>query len=118
MRYLILLYQEETAHAHWSQEQIVAHFEEYSVITNEMCERGIMEAGDPLKPSRTATTVRVRNGETLVVDHTFSEAKAQIGGFYVLNCQSLDEAIALAAKLPTAADAAGAIEIRPILEYE
>jgi hypothetical protein len=67
-------------------------------------------------PTNTATTVRVRNGKMLTTDGPFAETKEQLGGYYLLNCKDLDEAIELAAKIPAAPD--GSIEIRPIMEFE
>jgi hypothetical protein len=116
MRYLLLIYQEEAAHEQWSQEELAAHFEAYSVVTDEMQKRGVMLAGDPLRLARTATTVRVRNGKTLITAGPFAETKEQLGGYYLINCKDLEEAIEIAAKLPTASDLAGCIEIRPIME--
>ena len=65
--------------------------------------------------SNTATTVRVRNGKTLTTDGPFAETKEQLGGYYLLNCDDLDEAIEIAAKIPGARH--GSIEIRPVLEF-
>ena len=67
-------------------------------------------------PTNTATTVRVRNGKLLTTDGPFAETKEQLGGYYLMNCKDLDEAIALAARIPAASD--GSIEIRPIMEFE
>jgi hypothetical protein len=67
-------------------------------------------------PTNTATTVRVRNSKTLTTDGPFAETKEQLGGYYLVNCKDLDEAIALAARIPAATD--GSIEIRPVMELE
>ena len=74
-----------------------------------------MSAGAALMSSNTATTVRVRNGKTLTTDGPFAETKEQLGGYYLLNCDDLDEAIEIAAKIPGARH--GSIEIRPVLEF-
>jgi len=67
-------------------------------------------------PTNTATTVRVRNSKTLTTDGPFAETKEQLGGYYLVNCKDLDEAIAWAARIPAATD--GSIEIRPVMEFE
>ncbi|MCI0832319.1 MAG: YciI family protein, partial [Chloroflexi bacterium] len=69
-----------------------------------------------LQPVPTATTVRVRDGETVTTDGPFAETKEQLGGFYLLNCKDLDEAIVYAAKIPLAPT--GSVEVRPVMEFE
>jgi hypothetical protein len=79
---------------------------------------GVFRAADPLEASTTATTVRMQDGKALVTDGPFAETKEQLAGYYILDCQDLDEALAWAAKIPTAcAGAAGCVEIRPIREF-
>ena len=75
-----------------------------------------MKGGDALQPVATATTVRVRDGATETTDGPFAETKEQLGGFYILDCEDLDEAIEYAAKIPSAKF--GSIEIRPIMVFE
>ena len=70
------------------------------MFTEDVQERGLLLGGEALQPISTATTVRVRNGERLVTDGPFAETTEQLGGFYLLNCKNLDEAIDLAAKIP------------------
>jgi hypothetical protein len=115
MRYVLLIYQNEADHAKWSQEQLGAEYQGYNVFTEEVTKSGALQSGEPFMPTNTATTVRVRNGKTLTTDGPFAETKEQLGGFYLLNCKDLDEAITLAAKIPAAAD--GSIEIRPVMEF-
>ena len=69
---------------------------------------------DRLRPTSAASTVRIRNGETLITDGPFTETKEQLGGYYVLECENLDEALAYAAKIPAAEH--GSIEVRPVWE--
>jgi hypothetical protein len=77
-------------------------------------QRGILEAAGPLERTITATTVRVRNGQTLTSDGPFAETKEQLAGYYILDCKNLDEAIAWAARIPTGCGGGyGCIEIRP-----
>lgn len=115
MRYLLLIYQDEVAHAQWSKEELAAEYEAYNSFGAEVEKRGWTFSGEALLPTNTATTVRVRNGKTLTTDGPFAETKEQLGGYYLLDCKDLDEAIAVAAKIPTATN--GSIEIRPIMEF-
>jgi hypothetical protein len=115
MRYLLMIYQDEAEHAKWSQEQLAAEYQAFNVFTEALAKSGAMESGNALQPTNTATTVRVRNGKTLTTDGPFAETKEQINGYYLVNCKDLDEAIALAAGIPTASS--GSIEIRPIMEF-
>ena len=116
MHYVLLIYQDEAARAQWNQEQLAAEFQAYNIYTEEAAKSGALQSGSALMPTNSATTVRVRNGRTLTTDGPFAETKEQLGGFYLMNCKDLDEAIALAAKIPAAAD--GSIEIRPVMEFE
>ena len=76
---------------------------------------GVIVTGDALEPTSTATSVQVRDGETFVTDGPFAETKEQLGGFYILDCDSLDEAVRWAAKIPHAAT--GTIEVRPVPDF-
>jgi hypothetical protein len=117
MRYLLLIYQNETAHAQYSQEELGAEYAAYNAFGEEARKRGVLnDGGEALMPTNTATTVRVRDGKTLTTDGPFAETKEQLGGFYVVNCKDLDEATEFAAKIPAVKD--GSIEIRPIMEFE
>ncbi len=117
MRYLLLIYQDEVAHSQWSEEQLTAEYQAYSALGSEFQKLAVEEqGGEALMPIQTATTVRVRDGKTLTTDGPFAETKEQLGGYYLLNCKDLDQAIEAAAKIPGAAD--GSIEIRPIMEFE
>ncbi len=84
----------------------------YASFGEEMGARGVLQGGERLQPTTDATTVQVRNGEVLTADGPFAETKEQIGGYYVVDCKDLDEAIEVAAKIPRAAN--GTIEVRPI----
>lgn len=75
----------------------------------------VITAGAPLEPTATATSVQVRNGEVLTTDGPFAETKEQLGGFYVIECESLDEAVAIASRIPHASN--GTVEVRPVPEY-
>jgi hypothetical protein len=86
--------------------------ERYGAFTKDVQDSGKLVTADRLQPAAAATTVRIRNGETLVTDGPFAETKEQLGGYYVLECENIDEALAYAAKIPAAEN--GSIEVRPV----
>ena len=111
MRYLLLIYSAEPTEQ--VPEDVMARENEaYNVLTSSIREKGIFEAGEALQPTATATTVRVENGRTVTTDGPFAETKEQLGGFYLVQCRDIDEAIEVAARIPAARH--GSIEIRPI----
>jgi hypothetical protein len=116
MRYLLTLYTDESLNEAATPDEMTSLMNEYTELTREWQDRGVMLAGEGLDPSSTATTVRVRGGERLITDGPFAEAKEQLGGYYVLDCGSIDEAIALAARIPAARR--GCVEVRPVINYE
>jgi hypothetical protein len=115
LRYLLLIYQDEAARSRWSEEEIAVEYQDYLAFSVESEKQGV-SAGAALMPTNTATTVRLRNGKTLTTDGPFAETKEQLGGYFVLDCNDLDEAIEIAAKIPGARH--GSIEIRPVMEFE
>jgi hypothetical protein len=114
MRYVMLICTDETAMDAVSPEEQAAGTAEYMTFGEEMGQRGVLQGGERLRPTSDATTVRVRDGEVLTSDGPFAETKEQMGGFYLVDCQNLDEAIEIAAKIPGARS--GSIEVRPIWE--
>jgi len=114
MRYLLLIYTEERTEA-TPQEDIAAEMEGYNAFGDEIRNRGLFEAGEALHPTAAATTVRVRDGQTVTTDGPFAETKEALGGFYLINAKDLDEAIEVAAKIPGAKH--GSIEVRPIFDF-
>jgi hypothetical protein len=114
MRYALLIYADENPAVEWTQEQRDEETKAYGEFTKEIANRGIMQGGEPLQGTATATTVRVRDGESLTTDGPFAETKEVLGGFYLVDCKDLDEAIEIASKIPTAKH--GSIEVRPIME--
>jgi hypothetical protein len=116
MRYMMLIYSHEDEAA--TPEDMGAVAMAHKALMDETCRRGIFRAGDPLQASSTATTVRLQDGKALVTDGPYAETKEQLAGYYILDCEDLDEALAWAAKIPTAcAGAAGCVEIRPLREF-
>ncbi len=111
---MCLIYENEALQAERSDEDQAKVMEGYFAFTNKAREAGVMEAGDPLLETNTATTVRVRDGKSTNTDGPFAETKEQLGGYYILNCKDLDEALAYAAEIPGAQY--GCIEVRPIMD--
>jgi hypothetical protein len=116
MKYAFTIYGDESRRASASEEEQQAMAQAYGAVTQEMQEKGVMVAGEGLYPTQTATTVRVRDSEREVTDGPFAETKEQLGGFYVLDCKDLDEAIEWASKIPTVKS--GCVEVRPVIQYD
>lgn len=114
MRYVLLIYRSEADSASMTQQELAELMQGHALFAREALARGILTGGEPLQPTGTATTVRVRDGKMLITDGPFAETKEQLAGTYVLNCKDLDEAIAMAARVPDAVY--GSIEIRPVME--
>ena len=115
MRYLLMICTDERADEALSPtEEAGAPVRRVRRLEEEMGKRGVLQGGERLRPTTDATTVRVRDGETLTSDGPFAETKEQIGGYYLVDCKDLDEAIEVAAKIPGARE--GSIEVRPIWE--
>ncbi len=116
MKYLCLIFEAETLAAKRDEQANQALFAEYHTFTEEIEASGNHIGGEALLPTETATTVRVRNGETLITDGPFAETKEQLGGYYLIEASSLDEAIDIASRIPSAKD--GCVEVRPIMVIE
>lgn len=114
MQYALLIYTEEPTEAP-PEEAMAAEMEGYTAFTRHIVERGAMKAGEALQPIATATTVRVRNGQTVATDGPFAETKEVLGGFYIVEAADLDGAIGYAAQIPGATH--GSVEVRPIQDY-
>lgn len=116
MKYLCLIYDDESKWASMSQDDAQALMGEYFAFTEGIRKSGHYVAGEALKPTPTATTVRVRNGKVSTTDGPFAETKEQLGGFYMIEAKDLNDAIQVAAKIPSAR--LGSIEIRPVEVFE
>ena len=112
MQYLLLICTDESAVNALAPSEAQEMTARYMKFQEEAGER--LQGGARLRPTTDATTVQVRNGDTLTIDGPFAETKEQVGGYYLVDCKDLDEAIELAAKIPAAA--IGSIEVRPIWE--
>lgn len=113
MQYMLLIYGNESAYTEMSEEETAREYQGYFDFDQTAETRGFSPQGKELQSVSTATTVRVREGKILTTDGPFAETKEQLGGYYLLNCHNLDEAIEMAAKIPGARH--GSIEIRPVV---
>ena len=112
MHYLLLIYSNEKEMAVMNPSAIASMTAEYTEFTKGIVQAGQFKAGDRLQPTSAATTVRVRNGQVATTDGPFAETREQLGGYYLVDAKNLDEAIAIAARIPGAR--VGSIEVRPI----
>lgn len=120
MEYLLLIYADEKAVPQCESPSYTERYgtvlEEYMAFTKEIETAGAMLGANPLQSVDTATTVRVRKGKTETVDGPFAETKEQLAGYYLVDCESKEEALGWAAKIPGAKW--GSIEVRPIMKFE
>jgi hypothetical protein len=117
MRYMLLLIGDEGEWENLSEEEAGAAMQAYEEYGRQLTEAGAFVSGEGLQPSGTSTQLRLVDGERVLTDGPFAETKEQLGGFYVLECKDLDEALGWAEKCPAAA-AGGTIEVRPVIDYE
>ncbi len=115
MQYMFLIYGDTSVENALTPEQQQAEMAEYFAFNQFTQERGVFVSADALHPVQTATTVRVRSGKTLSTDGPFAETKEVLGGYYILNCKDLNEAIEMAARIPGARS--GSVEIRPVVDF-
>ena len=111
MRYMLLVYLDELALSEAERERC---YTESVQLTQDLHASGNYLAAAPLHPTSTATSVQVRDGKRLVTDGPFAETREQLGGYYLIDAQDLDEAIGIAARIPVASR--GTIEVRPVIE--
>jgi hypothetical protein len=115
MNYLLLIYGNENAEASMSKEDSDQVMSDYYAYTEDLQKADIMRGGEALHPTSSATTVRVQNGKKVTTHGPFAETKEQLGGYYLIDCKNLDEAIEWAAKCPGART--GSIEVRPVIDF-
>lgn len=113
MKYMLLIYSDEKA---WTEAEREQCFTESTALAHELHKEGKYLGASPLHPVATATSVRVRQGKRQVTDGPFTETREQLGGFYLIEAANLDEAIAIAGRIPPAKK--GTVEVRPILELD
>ena len=112
MQFMALIYETEGAQdVDWD-----TLIEQYGVFGENAAKAGVMVSGDALQPVSTATSVQMRDGKKIVKDGPFAETKEQLGGYYLLDCKDLDEAVEWASQIPTART--GTIEVRPVIVFD
>ena len=114
MQYLLLIYGPEEVWATMSEAETGAVMDEYRAFSESIRAQGIMQSGAPLAATSTARTVRVRDGRATVSDGPFAETREQLGGFYMVDCETEQEAIDAAARIPSARF--GSVEVRPLMQ--
>ena len=112
MQYLLLIYENEQNWGKLTPTESASILGDYVKLTQGLTHSGHYKGGNPLEPTRTATTVRVQNGKVQTTDGPFAETREQLGGYFLVDVRDLDEAIGVAARIPAASS--GSIEIRPI----
>ena len=116
MKYLLALIGDENRWADRTPDEVAASMQQWDAFTQAVLEAGVHVGGEGLQPSATATTVRIQeSGEPIVSDGPFAETKEQLGGYYLLDCENLDDAIAWAKRVPMPG---GTVEVRPVMDYE
>jgi len=112
MQYLLLIYTNEAEYGKIDPATLQKVYAEYGEFTQSIVQSGNFKAGDRLQNTDTATTVRIRDGKTMMTDGPFAETREQLGGYYLVEAKNLDEATAIAARIPGAK--LGSIEVRPL----
>ena len=112
MQYMLLIAADETSEQQIPETEMMQMIAAYGAYTEALIKAGALVSGERLRESTTATTVRVRDGKTAVLDGPYAEAKEQLGGFYIIDVADMDAALAWAARCPGALY--GSIEVRPI----
>ena len=115
MKYLCMIYDDEQAWQKFPKDVQDGYMREYMAFTDSIKKNGQHVGSNQLQPSHTATTVRIRNGKVSTTDGPFVETKEQLGGYYLIEAKDLDEATAIAARVPSAKF--GSIEVRPVVVY-
>jgi hypothetical protein len=116
MRFLLTVYDDERRWASVDEETVKAEIDAYWALDNEATAAGVFVDSAGLHPTDTAKTLRIRDGEQGVTDGPFAETKEQLGGYYLLECESIEEALRWAAKIPAART--GSVEVRQVMDYE
>ena len=115
MRYLLLIYGDESTWTDAGPEEMAATMAAHGAFSEATQAEGILRGGEALEPTASATSVRVRDGQTMLSDGPYAETREQLGGFYIVECDSLDQAVDAARRIPEAVH--GVVEVRPIMEF-
>ncbi len=113
MQYLLLIYENEQAFASRASTELDTMMGDYSTLIDDIAKKGHYKGGHQLQPTRSATTVRVRDGSRKTTDGPFAETREQLGGYFLVDAPDLDSAIGIAERIPGAKT--GSIEIRPVV---
>ena len=113
MQYILLIYSSDEMWENKSADEINQIMGEYNAFTESIVKSGNFKAGEELQPATAATTVRVRNGKPQLTDGPFAETREQLGGFYLIEADNLDQATQIASRIPSARE--GCVEVRPIM---
>ena len=113
MKYMLLIHEDERAFQNLTESERQAIYAEYRHFSEDIASTGHYIGGSELQPSTSATSVRIRGGKRLVTDGPFAETREQLGGYYLVEAKDLDEALGLAARIPSART--GTIEVRPLV---
>ncbi|MEP6961728.1 MAG: YciI family protein [Acidobacteriota bacterium] len=112
MQFLLMIYEDEQRFVRMSEDEGRQIMGEYGRFSQSIKDSGHYQAGAQLHPTKTAATVRVRDGKPMLTDGPFAETREQLGGYYLIEAKDLDEAVAIAARIPSAR--MGSIEVRPV----
>jgi hypothetical protein len=115
MQYLLLIYEPEVDYSALTQEEGAAEMEHWGAYGKWLEEKGWLVGGHALQPVATATTVRERDGRTITTDGPFAETKEQLGGYYLIDCETEEQAVEAASKIPSVGR--GSVEVRPIMVF-
>jgi hypothetical protein len=117
MQYLLLIYGPEIDYSQFSPEDVALEMKAWNEYTDWLKDKGWFVGGDALQRSDTATTVREKDGKPVTTDGPFVESKEQLGGYYMVNCDNLDDAVDAASRIPSVSRG-GSIEVRPVQTYD
>jgi hypothetical protein len=115
MKYALMIYENEADFAKLSEKEMGQLMNDYNAFTDSLKKSGSWVAGEALQPVATATSVRIRDGKRLTTDGPFAETREQLGGFYLVEAKNIDEAIAMASRIPGARN--GTVEVRPVMDF-
>jgi hypothetical protein len=117
MRYLLLIYDDESNSASLGEKEVARLLDDWWAYDDTVTESGVSRGGEALQPVATATTVRLRDGDVVLTDGPFAETREHLGGYYLVECESLDQAIEVSRGMPHLA-AGGCVEIRPVMDMQ
>ena len=117
MKFLLLLYGDETKWIDMAPEDAQQSVEDWNAYSQQLIDAGVLLGGEALAPTTEATTVRLSEAESIRTDGPFAETREQLGGYYLIDCKDIDEAAGWAAKVPDLGEG-GSVEVRPVVDWE